>query len=51
MSALGFAACMAFAFVAGWFCCSYFEQLRRDQQAGRVRRIVDAAERDGRVAR
>ena len=51
MSAVGFALILAVTFTAGWFCCSYFEQLRRDQQAGRVRRIVDAAERDGRVAR
>ena len=50
MSALGFALALGVAFVAGWFSCSYFEQLHRDEQAAKVRRMVDAAERDGRRA-
>ena len=50
MSALGFLASLGVAFVAGWFLCSYFEQLGRDEQAAKVRRIVDAAEREGRRA-
>ena len=51
MSAAGFALILLVTFVAGWFCCSYFEQLHRDEQVAKVRRMVDAAERDGRVAR
>lgn len=50
MSALGFALALGAAFVAGWFLCSYFEQLHRDERAAKVRRIVDAAEREGRRA-
>ena len=40
----------AVAFVAGWFCCSYFEAEARIE-ARRNGRIVERAERDGRVAR
>jgi uncharacterized membrane protein YciS (DUF1049 family) len=41
---------MAVTFVAGWFCCSYFEAQARTE-ARRNGRIVERAERDGRVAR
>lgn len=50
MSALWFAVALAFAFVAGWTLCSYFEELGRVERQRRGR-IVERAERDGRVAR
>ena len=49
MSAAGFALCLLVTFTAGWFCCSYIEaQARNDRR--RNARIVERAERDGRVA-
>lgn len=50
MSALSFLLVLAVAFVAGWFCCSYFEQLARTE-ARRNGRIVERAQREDRVAR
>lgn len=38
---------LAFTFGMGWFCCSYFEELKRSQdrsQPGTVRRMLDEQE-------
>ena len=50
MSAAGFALILVVTFTAGWFCCSYFEEQARIERR-RNARIVERAERDGRVAR
>ena len=50
MSAAGFALILAATFAAGWFCCSYTEAQHRLERR-RNARIVERAERDGRVAR
>ena len=50
MSAAGFALILLVTFVAGWFLGAYFTELDVIERR-KVRRIVDAAERDGRVAR
>jgi hypothetical protein len=39
MNALWFLLALAGAFVAGWFCCSYFEELHRSEER-RYRRAV-----------
>ena len=50
MSAVGYVLALVVAFGAGWVLCSYFEAQARIE-ARRRSRIVDAARRDGRVAR
>ena len=50
MSAAGFALILLVTFVAGWFCCSYFEAQARIK-ARRNGRIVERAQREDRVAR